>query len=95
MNALRKEIGNRIERVVDMWSKDVADDSDRNESGRRECAGPPRKPVVVNSGGKSGAPSAAEGTSEMIAPGSFDASGPGAPSLPLRPPRPASESSLF
>ena len=32
MNALRKEIEKRIERVVDVWSKDVADDNDRHES---------------------------------------------------------------
>lgn len=36
MNALRKEIEKRIERVVDVWSKDVADDNDRHESGRLE-----------------------------------------------------------
>ena len=39
MNALRKEIEKRIERVVDVWSKDVADDNDWHESGRLEDEG--------------------------------------------------------
>ena len=34
MNSLSKEIEKRIERVVDVWSKDVADDNDRHETGR-------------------------------------------------------------
>ena len=38
MNALRKEIEDRIERMVDQWSKDVADDTDRHESRRNEVS---------------------------------------------------------